>query len=209
MKRHPHIKEGKLRILAAGDLHGSADIAKKLAEKAKREKVDLVILAGDLHGYTENSADIIAPFKRNHQKVVFVPGNLDTTNEIDLVRAKHNIKNIDGYYVNYHGVDIIGVGNPDFELSLDEKETLKKLSKNFNRIKSKKGKTVLVSHLHAHGTKAEFSGIPGEVGLRKAIDKFQPDFFISAHIHEAEGIEEKIGKTRVIQVGREGKVIEI
>jgi Icc-related predicted phosphoesterase len=70
-------------------------------------------------------------------------------------------------------------------------------------------KKILVSHLHAKGTKAEFSGIEGEEVLRKAIDKFHPDLFIAGHIHEAEGIEDKIGKTRVIQVGRKGKIIEI
>lgn len=40
-------------------------------------------------------------------------------------------------------------------------------------------------------------------------EKLQPDLFISGHIHELEGIEEKIGKTRVINVGRRGKIIEI
>ena len=37
----------KLRILAAGDLHGDLDIARKLSAKGKKEKVDLVVLAGD------------------------------------------------------------------------------------------------------------------------------------------------------------------
>ena len=39
--------EKKLKILAAGDLHGDFDVAKKLLAKAKRSKVDLVVLAGD------------------------------------------------------------------------------------------------------------------------------------------------------------------
>jgi Icc-related predicted phosphoesterase len=32
---------------------------------------------------------------------------------------------------------------------------------------------------------------------------------ISAHIHEAEGLEDIIGKTKVIQVGKKGKILEI
>ena len=67
----------------------------------------------------------------------------------------------------------------------------------------------MVSHVHAAGTKSEFSGIPGSQALRKAIKEFQPDLFISGHIHEAEGFQEKIGKTRVINVGKKGKIIEI
>ena len=203
------MKKEKLRILAAADIHGSKDIAEKLAEKAAKNKVDLVVLAGDLHGIFGGGEDVIEPFKKRKQKVIFVPGNWDTTEEVNLIKKKHGIKNIDGYYVNYKGVDIVGFGNPDFKLAPDEKKTLEKLGKNFEKIKNKKGKKILVSHLHAAGSKAEFSGVPGDVGLRKAIEYFQPDILISAHIHEAEGIEEKIGKTKVIQVGRRGKIIEI
>jgi len=32
---------------------------------------------------------------------------------------------------------------------------------------------------------------------------------LKAHIHEAEGAEEYIGKTKVINVGRNGRIIEI
>jgi len=38
----------KTKILAVGDIHGDSKLIKKLAEKAKEENVDLVILAGDL-----------------------------------------------------------------------------------------------------------------------------------------------------------------
>jgi len=200
----------KLRILAAGDLHGSRDLAQKLSDKAKKEKVDLVILAGDLHGMISDSTDsMIEPFKKAHQKVVFVPGNWDSSLEVNTLKEIHKIKNIDGYYVTYKGVDIVGIGNPDFKLSPDEKKTFEKLKKNFDRIRTKTGKKILVSHLHAAGTNAEISGIRGDMGLRKAVEYFHPDILISSHIHEAEGIEDKIGKTRVIQVGRKGTVIEI
>ncbi len=200
-------KKSKLRILAAGDLHGDKEIAENLAKKAESKKVDLVVLAGDLHGFFEGD-EIISPFKKRHQKVVFVPGNWDSSLEVDLLRNVHQIKNLDGYYVNYQGVDIFGVGSPDMKFELD-KNDFKKMKKNFDRIKTKEGKKILVSHLHASGTKAEGSGIPGDEMLRKAIEEFKPDIFISAHIHEAEGIEEKIGKTKVVQVGEKGKIIEI
>jgi len=196
------------KILAAADIHGSSELAQKLSEKAKKNKVDLVVLAGDIHGALD-SENIIKPFKKNNQKLVFIPGNWDSTLEAELLSSVYNIKNIDGRYVIYDGIGIIGIGNPDMKFSLDEKRISKDISKNFELLKSKTRKKVLVSHLHAEGTKAEFSGIRGDRILKKAIDYFHPDILISAHIHEAEGIEEKIGKTRVIQVGREGKIIEL
>ncbi len=63
--------------------------------------------------------------------------------------------------------------------------------------------------MHPKGSKAEFSGFPGSVAVRKAVKEFQPDFLISAHIHEASGLEEDIGKTRVINVSRKEKIFEI
>lgn len=194
----------KLKILAAGDIHGSLDIAKRLSSKAKKNKVDLVVLAGDIYGYSEGDDNILGPFQDAGQKVVFVPGNCDFDEEHEVL--KREAKSIHNYYVTYGDVGIVGIGNPNWKLCLD-KGDLKSIKKNFSRMKS--GKKVLVSHLHAGGTKAEFSGIPGDDVIRDAVEEFEPDLLIAAHIHEGEGIEEKVGKTRVVQVGRAGKVIEI
>lgn len=194
----------KLKILAAGDLHGSLDIAKKLSEKGKQEKVDLVILAGDIYGYSKGKKGILEPFRKAKQKVVFVPGNCDFDEECIMLAREG--KSIHNYYVTYGEVGIAGIGNPNWKLSLDI-EDLKEIKRNFEKMKP--AKKILVSHLHASGTIAEFSGIPGDIILRKAVKDFKPDLLIAAHIHESEGIEDKIGKTRVVQVGRKGKILEI
>ena len=194
----------KLKILAAGDLHGSLDIAKKLSAKGKREKVDLVVLAGDIYGYSEGSVGILEPFRKAGQKVVFVPGNCDFDEEYVMLAREG--KSIHNYYVTYGEVGIAGIGSPNWKLSLDDAD-LESIRLNFEKMKPKK--KILVSHLHASGTMAEFSGIPGDEILRKAVKDFKPDLLIAAHIHEGEGIEDKIGKTKVVQVGRKGKILEI
>jgi Icc-related predicted phosphoesterase len=201
MKKKP---EKKLKILAAADLHGSLDVAKRLSEKGKKEKVDLVVLAGDIYGYSEGKSGILKPFRDAGQKVVFVPGNCDFDEEHEMLKREG--KSIHNYYVTYGGVGIAGIGDPNWKLCLD-KGDLAEIKRNFGRMKA--GKKILVSHLHAAGTKAEFSGIPGDDVIRDAVDEFKPDLLIAAHIHEGEGIEDKIGKTRVVQVGRRGKVIEV
>jgi Icc-related predicted phosphoesterase len=198
-----------LKILAAADFQGSSAVAESLAKKAEKEKVDLVILAGDLHGGQKTSPGIIAPFKKRNQRVIFVPGNWDTTTEANTLKDMYQINNIDGIYTHYNGVDIIGVGSPDFRMDIDNKKTLDKLIKNFEKVKDNPTKKILVSHIHARGTLAEFSGFPGSDVLRQVIDYFHPDVFISSHIHEAEGLEQKIGKTKVFQVGKSGKIINI
>lgn len=197
----------KFRILAAGDFHGDSSASKRLAEKAEKEKVDLVVLTGDITGLIETD-NILKPFIDKGEKVVFVPGNWESTETINFLSKLYGVKNIGKYYAKYGNVGIFGIGSADWQLNLDEKKVFNKLKKDFEKIKDLE-KKIMVSHVHAAGTKSEFSGFQGSEALRHAIEEFKPDLFISGHIHEAEGIEEKIGKTRVISVGRKGKIIEI
>ena len=196
-----------MKILASGDIHGDTSLAKRLAEKAEKENVDLVILTGDITGMIETE-NLLKPFIKKGKKVVFVPGNWETKETADFLSKLYGVKNIGEHYVKYKDIGIFGIGSPDWQLDLNEEKSFKKLKKDFEKIKDLE-KKIMVSHIHAAGTKSEFSGIPGSKALRKAIKEFQPDLFLSGHIHEAEGLQEKIGKTKVINVGKKGKIIEI
>ncbi len=200
-------KQKKFKILAASDIHGDSDTTKKLAEKAVKENVDLVVLAGDLTGLIETN-NILKPFIDRGKKVVFVPGNWESSEAAETLSKLYGIKNIGDHYVKYGNVGIFGIGSPDWQMSLNEEKTLNKLKKDFEKIKDLERK-IMVSHIHAAGTKAEFSGIKGSEALRKAIEDFQPDVFLSGHIHEAEGLQENIGKTKVFSLGKKGRIIEI
>ncbi|MGK0208760.1 MAG: Icc-related predicted phosphoesterase [Patescibacteria group bacterium] len=193
-----------VKILAASDLHGSLTAAIRLSKKALENNVDVIILAGDLNGNQEGDLGILEPFNRENQKVLFIPGNWDTTLEHE--NQKQGARSIHKKYVTYEDVGIAGIGSPDMKMELTDNDFLE-IKNQFQKMKT--SKTVLVGHLHAQNTKAEFSGIPGDARTRKAIEYFQPDIFLAGHIHEAEGIEDKIGKTQVFQIGRNGKVFEL
>jgi Icc-related predicted phosphoesterase len=200
-------KNEKLKILAAGDIHGDSNISKKLAEKAEKEKVDLVVLLGDITGMLPTK-NIIKPFIDKKQKVIFVPGNWETKADAEVISKMYGIKNIEKNYLVYKNTGIFGIGSADWALYPDEAKTFKHLKEQHEKIKNLE-KKIMISHLHAAGTKSELSGVPGDEALRRAIDVFHPDLFISGHIHELEGVDEKIGKTRVVNVGRKGKIFEI
>ncbi len=199
-------KDEKLKILAAGDVHGDTSLIKKLAEKAEKNKVDLVILAGDITSPIETK-NLLKPFKDRHKKVLLIPGNWDSFATIDFLANLYDMKNMHGYYFKQSGVGFFGAGGTT-GTDLSEKEVFKILEKGNSALKDAR-KKVMITHMHASGTKSEFSGFEGSRSIRRAIKNFQPDLFIHSHIHEAEGLEEKIGKTRVINVGRKGKIIEI
>ena len=201
----------KLKILAAGDIHGDTGLAEKLAERAQKEHCDLVILCGDLTMMEQSTDNIIGPFKKRNEKVLILPGNHETVATADFLAELYGMKNIHGYSVKYNDVGIFGCGGANIGLfQLEEEEIYTLLKKGFDRIKYL-DKKIMATHVHPSESKMEkFTEIfPGSKGVRKAIDKFHPDLLLCSHVHEAEGIEEKIGKTRVINVGKKGKIIEI
>jgi len=207
-KKKPSEKRKKFKILAAGDFHGDSRVTKKLAERAKKENVDLVVLTGDITGIVETD-NIIKPFIDKGKRVVFVPGNWEDSTTANFLSKLYGVKNIEDNYVIYGdgNIGIFGVGSAGV-LSLNEDRTFKKLKKDFEKVKDLE-KKIMISHIHAKGTKSEFSGFEGSSGVRKAIDEFQPDVFLSGHIHEGEGLKETIGRTRVYNVGKKGRIIEL
>ena len=67
----------------------------------------------------------------------------------------------------------------------------------------------MVTHIQPNESIIGLGMFPGSSGVRKAIEEFNPDFHICGHIHETHGIEEVIGKTKVINVGKTGRIIEL
>lgn len=200
-----------MRILAAGDFHGDSSLAKRLAERADKEEADLVILCGDLIEMDRPSDNILRPFMQKNKKVLLIPGNHETVAMADFLADFYGAKNIHGYSVRYKDIGIFGAGGANIGLHrLSENEIFKLLEEGSKRIDYLE-KKVMVTHVPPSGTKMEkFSNfVKGSKGVRKAVEELNPDILLCSHIHEAEGIEEKIGNTRVINVGRKGKIIDL
>ena len=204
-----------VRIFAAGDFHGDTGLAKKLADKAKKEDVDVVILAGDLTSWGMETKNLISPFTKLKKPVLLLHGNHESIATIDFLSELYGpeAKNLHGYsLITKDGkVGIFGAGGTDIGFSPESEDGFfNTLNKAYKGLKDKKvKKKIMVTHMHPFKSKAEFSGFQGSKGIRKAIEKFKPDVMLSGHIHEAEGIEEKIGNTKVINIGRKGRIIEL
>lgn len=202
-------REKKFRILAASDTHGDSKIMKRLADKAKKADVDLVVLCGDIMGWTETK-NIIKPFKDKNQKVLILPGNWDSFATTDFLAEMYGVTNIHGYSVKYDNIGFFGAGGaegpgPGRASEKQIYETLKKAHSGLKGIE----KQIMVTHMHPSDSLSEFSGIEGSKAITAAIKKFKPAILLHGHIHEAAGIEETIGNTRVFNVGKDGRIIEI
>jgi len=202
-------KSEKTKILAIGDIHGDTGLVKKLVERVKKENVDLVILAGDMTLAEQSIENIVGPFIKAKKQVLLIPGNHESAATIDFLSKMYGAKNIHGYGLRIGDVGIFGAGTANIGVnSLGDSGISELLRKAHEEVKDAKRK-VMVTHMHPSGSKAEMFGFPGSRAIRRAVDKFKPEILINAHVHEAGGMEEKIGNTRVINVSRKEKIFEI
>lgn len=200
-----------MKILAVGDVHGNKNIAKELSIKAIDENVDLIVISGDITFQDNDPQHVIGYFKNTGKKILIIPGNHDSFSTVDFLAAKYEIKNIHGYAVKYDDVGVFACGGSNIGFSrLSEDDIFRYLSVGHEKIKYL-DKKIMVTHNHPKDTIMEqFSNfVIGSEGVKNACLEFNPDILICSHVHEAEGIEEKIGNTKVINVGKRGRIIEI
>lgn len=198
-----------MKILALSDVHGDRLFMREMAEKGAREKVDLVILAGDLVDHTGNVDGLIGPFKEKGLEVLAINGNHEGLAEIGFLAEKYGIMNLHGYALTIGDVGIFGCGYGDVGIhQLSEREFFETLKRAHDSLKNVK-KKLMVTHVQPSDSIIGLGIFPGSQGVRKALEEFKPDLHICGHIHETHGIEEVIGSTRVINVGKTGKIIEL
>lgn len=205
------MKNKKTKVLAISDIHADSRLAKKLARTAEKENVDLVILGGDLTWANQEIKDIVKPFTKLHKEVLLIPGNHEPLSTINaLTEIYPGTRNLHGYSIRKGDLGIFGAGydSSTGPFWVEDEEIFKTLKKSHEGVKDAKRK-LMVTHAHARGSQAEFSGFPGSKAVEKAIKKFHPDVLISGHIHEAGGLQEQIGKTTVLHVGRNAAIFEI
>jgi hypothetical protein len=202
-----------MKILAASDVHNDRKVIDALAEKAKNEQVDLVLLCGDLTFAESDLSGIVGPFKKAGKKVLLIPGNHETVAAADFLAKQYSpgVYNMHGNAMMlYNEIGIFGCGGANiglFELSDDEFTYL--LKKAHDKVKNAK-KKIMMLHVPPFGTSLDLLWEHvGSKGVREMIDKLQPDLALCGHIHETFGQSATIGKTKVINVGRDGVIINI
>ncbi len=200
-----------MRILAAGDIHSDKDLVEKLAEKAEKENVDLVILAGDLGLAGAQIEGLIGPFVKRKKQVFVIPGNHESNATVNSLAELYGIRNIHGKYEIIGNVGFFGAGGANIgPFATSEEEIYSMLKCGFQGVKNVE-KKVMITHVHPKDSIMDrFSSfVEGSNSVRKAVESLKPDLLICAHVHEAEGIEEIIGNTKVVNVSRSGKIIDI
>ena len=204
-------KVPKTKILAVGDIHGDIGLVKKIAKKSEKENVDVIIIAGDLTWLEQSTKNLIGPLIKNDTPILIVPGNHETVPTINFLKEMYpNVRNLHGKSFQKKGLGFFGAGYATTAgpFWIGEDKVFDLLKKSHNKIRNL-DKKIMITHMHPRDSKNEFSGWKGSKAVKKAIKMFQPDVAICSHIHEASGLEEKLGKTRIINVSKKPKIIKV
>ncbi|MGH9909871.1 MAG: metallophosphoesterase family protein [Nitrososphaerales archaeon] len=198
-----------MRVLAFSDVHGDQSIIAKIKQKAK--DCDLILCCGDItpaHGIAIDAARQIGKF---HAHVLAIPGNFETPSGMGLVCKELGWIDLHGKSIEIQGLLFFGCGggnigpfNTPYELT---EEQFKEILHKFDA----REKFVFVSHCPSKGFLDKVgSGLHvGSAVIGEFVKEMQPLYQFCGHIHEEGGKESLIGRTKVYNVARQVKVLDI
>ncbi len=198
-----------MRVLVFSDVHGDQSLIDKVKQAAK--DCDLVLCCGDITPVHGETLDVGRRIGNLHTRVLAVPGNFELPNDMSIVCKELGWTDLHGKSFEINGILFAGCGggntgsfNTPYELSEQEfNDILDKLdtSKRF----------VLATHCPPKGCVDEpKQGLhAGSEAIRNFVVEKQPMLQFCGHIHEGGGKEGSIGSTRVINVAKQVKLIDI
>jgi len=197
-----------MKIYAITDTHTIGNLEKALT-LAKKEKVDYILHLGDITNFGSKLKEAISLLDSASITTFMVPGNHEDGTDIkDLCNKTDNVLHVHKATQRMGKILFIFFGHEWFEKG--SKDFDKFVSKMKGEIK-KGDKLILCTHAPPFNTKLD--DLPqGHVGIksyRKFIEVFKPIFAFSGHLHETFYVDDKIGKTILINPGPQGMLLEI
>lgn len=198
-----------MKILAFTDVHGNQRTISHLLSIAKKQDVDIMVCSGDISFFEVDLDKIISKFKEAKKPLMIIPGNHEGEDSLKEVCKKHNFC-IYLHKRSYISGDFVffGFGGGGFSSRYKELEVI---TKKLKAELKKDQKVIFLSHVPVYGTKTDYLDLLGHVGSKSArdfISAINPVAVICGHLHENEEITDRVGKTLVINPGKNGKILE-
>jgi len=197
-----------VKLLIFSDIHSNhAALERLMATDA-----DYYFAAGDLVNWGRGLEACGQIMKKRAGKVYVLPGNHESEAQITSFCTQFGFRNFHGQTleIGKHHVSGLGYSSPtpfNTPGEYSEAEMAERLSPF-----AKRNRLVLICHAPPHGTALDLirDGVHGgSRSVREFIDRHQPERFFCGHIHEAEGAEVTLGKTKAVNVGKRGYLLEL
>jgi len=197
-----------VKLLIFSDIHNNW----KTLEHLLSVEADYYIAAGDqvtrAKGY-ERCGEIL---QTRGDKVYVLPGNHESAVDVAAMCARYGLHAFHERHIQVGKWHVAGLGysNPT-PFHTPGEYTEPQLADRLQRF-AELDPLVLVCHAPPYGTPLDQirPGVhAGSRSVRAFIEQRQPAYFFCGHIHESEGVETTLGKTRAWNVGRKGYLLEL
>ncbi len=197
-----------MRILVFSDIHRDAAALNRLMDI----EADLYVAAGDLCTFAKG-LDALAPIlARRAEKMWVLPGNHEHASQVDEFSKRNGFQTLHRKSFLVGGVHLAGLGHsnptPFHTPGEDSEETIAANLEAFAGLSP----LALICHCPPRDTPLD-EAAPGQHfgsrAVREFIDRHQPAWFVCGHIHEAAGRDVMLGKTRGVNAGKQGFVLEL
>jgi Icc-related predicted phosphoesterase len=179
-----------MRILAVADIHGASEAKKRINSQIAKYTPNIVVVCGDITqfgppGWAKDFLDGIS------LKTLAIPGNCDPRGVLETIEDSQAIP-LHGKKVELSGYTFVGLGgsnttpfNTPFELTEDE------IFSSLDNLMMEDALLVVHAPSRGHLDKTATSDDLGSQAIADIVSKFSPPLVISAHIHEARGVEKE------------------
>ena len=197
-----------MKLLIFSDIHSNH----QALERLMAIEADYYFAAGDLVNWGRGLDACGEILKKRGDRVYVLPGNHESEEQIARFSEQFGFHNFHGQKLEIGGYHVAGLGyssptpfNTPGEYS--EAELAKRLGQF-------EGLDPLVMICHAPPRDTALDRIRhgvhgGSVSVREFVDRCQPEYFFCGHIHEAEGAEVQMEKTKARNVGKRGYLLEL
>jgi len=202
-----------MKVLFFVDTHGSGSKLRKIMEKSK--DVDLLVCGGDFTIFENDMESVLHELNSIGKPVLIIHGNHETASSVMI--GCEQLGNMHFIHRTYYIADHLifyghgggGFSTRDDKFTRDSESFIEELDR-ISHMHNKKYQIVLVTHAPAFGTMVDYLDTHvGNKSITEFILKHEPVLAMSGHIHETAGCEDKIHKTRLINPGWDGMIIDL
>ncbi|MFA5797434.1 MAG: metallophosphoesterase [Candidatus Woesearchaeota archaeon] len=198
-----------MKVLFFTDTHGNERLHAEIFKKA--HFADMIVCAGDFTIFENDMPKILRQFDNLEKPFLIIHGNHETASELLIeCQGLRHVKFIHkNYFIHKHFL-FVGYGGGGFSSSDSKFDHFADQFMNFYKREYPEHQLILILHQPPFDTTVDDMGWHvGNTSFRKFIDTYQPLMAVSGHIHETFGAEDTVGKTKLLNPGPEGKIIEL
>lgn len=197
-----------MKLLIFSDIHSNH----QALERLMAVEADYYFAAGDLVNWGRGLEACGKILCKRAAQVYVLPGNHESEAQISGFCAHFGFQNFHGRTLKVGGHHIAGLGySSPTPFNTPGEYSEAELSARLERFASL-SPLVLICHAPPFDSALDRirDGVHGgSRSVRDFIDRHQPERFFCGHIHEAEGAEVTLGKTKAVNVGKRGYLLEL